>query len=313
MKWLTAIGFSLFALSAQAQDLAARFAEFVDQFDAAPASMVVLAPDGKLHAKAEVGQSIDAPAPIQSVTKTLAGHCLLAMQQLGRLDLSDPLRAHVDRRGIDWSGPAGGVSLNSLLSHTSGIGPDSTQRDLFARNLTDPKARMRILNRVAKRRLRSDKFFYNNENYIALGAVLNHHLGEDSLSGCQALDPALGAMDSLGWAAGNFGIGWAGGLDVAPRQLAAFFQSLTYDPIWPKVQVAKGVHYGPGIAIRNAESAPLLLHRGGLCTPIAGHAENTIAIRFANGWAVVVTYSGCGTEADQKSLNQQIFIPIARL
>lgn len=212
--------------------------------------------------------------------------------QQGVLDLADSVRDH-----LGWEGPAGDATLGDLLTHTSGYRPDRTQRGLLGRWLHEPA---RIEAMIAKRATseRGDRaYFYNNENYLVLEAVLDAALDTPSVEWCLDEVPALRVMPSLGRADGYDAVGLAGGLAVSTPDLAAFMHALSPAADWPKAPAGDGAIYGPGIVMVDGR----LIHRGAMCL-LTGWGHAAIAARDSKGYAIAVTYTGCPDEAAEAAL-----------
>ena len=279
--------------------LDAAFMVWADQHKAHPAVLVAIDEDGETLAQAGSANP-DTPMPVASVSKTIAGQCVMHLVRQDRLSL-DLRIGDV----LDWPAPQGDVTVAELLTHTSGFGPDATQRDIFGRSLTRPEKIARLIAEIPAREMREDgsaTYYYNNENYLVLGAVMAGVLGEDALAWCRRSTPALAGLKSLRRSSVAPALDLAGGLEVSARDLAAFFQDLAVDQGWPRQPIGGNNAYGPGIIVQAAQNGENLFHLGGICVAL-GPKFGAFAARLSNGKSVAVLYSTCPDEAALGQLN----------
>ncbi|MCH2076322.1 MAG: beta-lactamase family protein [Rhodobacteraceae bacterium] len=299
MRWLAV--WLIWATPAFAE-IEAEFATFVQEFGIGPASLTLMRPDGSVLVDTAVGQGADAAAPILSISKTLAGACTLHAEQMDRVALEDTVGDY-----LGWEGPAGEATLAQLLTHSSGYRPDRTQRDYLGRFLSQPAR----IEKIIERRRTSDRgnlsYFYNNENFIVLEAVLTAALGTPALDWCLRETPSLAKMESLRRAEGYDAIGLAGGLAVQTRELAAFMHALAPDDTWPTADVDDGIVYGPGVVLVKGR----LVHRGGMCL-ITGWGHGAIAAKDSRGWSIGFTYTGCPSPKAEAALQAILDAAVAR-
>jgi hypothetical protein len=268
-------------------------------------ALVVKDPSGASIAQAGLSD----PFPIASISKTIAGQCVMHLSREGVLPL-DSTTGEV----LGWSGPQGAVTVAQLLTHTSGFGPDTTQRDILGRNLTNQSRVARTVTKIATRALRSPDYFYNNENYLVLEAVVTAVLQEDAVDWCLRSVPALAALKSLAPAKVAHALGFAGGLAVSAEDLAMLFHGLAVAEDWPSVFLQGHNTYGPGVIIQTIGDGQNLFHVGGLCL-LVGPDFGAFAARLVNGNSVAVMYSGCADDAALGELNAFVlahFGPSAR-
>ncbi|MEL6690702.1 MAG: serine hydrolase domain-containing protein [Pseudomonadota bacterium] len=299
MRWLA---FWLLWATPVLAELDAEFSAFVEEYGIGPASLTVMRPDGSVLIDAAVGQGADAAAPILSISKTLAGACTLHAEQQGYVGIEDTVGQH-----LGWDTPSGEATLAQLLTHSSGYRPDRTQRDYLGRFLSQPAR----IEKMIERRRSTDRgdlsYFYNNENFIVLEAVLTAALGTPALEWCLQETPSLAAMESLQRAEGYDAIGLAGGLAVQTRELAAFMHALTPDDTWPTTDVDEGIVYGPGVVLVKGR----LIHRGGMCL-ITGWGHGAIAAKDSRGWSIGFTYTGCQSPKAEAALQAILDAAVAR-
>lgn len=114
---------------------------------------------------------------IASITKTMVGLCLMALVDEGKLSLDDHI---VDLLpDVAFRGPAGGITLRHLLTHTSGIGEAPTPerlRDVAAparAGITPPGAFDTLYpDGIVVEVAPGTKWAYCNNGYALLGEVI---------------------------------------------------------------------------------------------------------------------------------------------
>jgi len=196
--------------------------------------------------------------------------------------------------------------LRTLLTHTSRLGPDATQEDIFGVALKSQKAISGLVDDLKTRPLRAEAeaaFFYNNENYLLLERLLRARLGEDPVAWCLENVPALAAMDSLGPSARAPALNLAGGLEASARDLAMFFHQLRIAPNWPVTALDARNSYGPGVSIQTIGHGANLFHLGGIC-PVLLQNSGAFAVRLEGGTSAVALYSNCADDAALGALNE---------
>ena len=258
-----------------------------------PATLVAIDPRGKTLIQAGSVEPVDLPMPIASISKTIAGQCAMYMARQEMLSMSSPVSDF-----LGWTDPQGAVTVAQLLTHSSGFGPDSTQKDIFGRNLKNNARIKQILDDVSARSLlpsATASHFYNNENFLVLEAVLTAAANEDDVSWCTRSVPGLSTLESLGRADQTHALGFAGGLEVSAPDLALFFHGLVVDEDWPRVSIYGPNEYGPGIIIQTTGEGQNIFHIGGVCVYL-GPNIGAFAARLANGNSVAVLYSGCANQ-----------------
>ena len=103
---------------------------WAEQFDMHPTVLVGIGPQDKILIRLGTEKTIDVPMPIASISKTIAGQCVMYMAKQNLLSLDSKIRHF-----LDWSDPQGEVTVIQLLTHTSGFSPDETQIDTIGNNL----------------------------------------------------------------------------------------------------------------------------------------------------------------------------------
>jgi len=129
---------------------------------------------------------------IGSITKTFMAALTLRLDDLGVLDIDDPVAAHLPDLGIDDT-----VTIRDLLAHTSGIAdPDAAA--IIARFREDSGQRFEYQDLIAFADIptnndpNADEFAYANSGYHVLGGVIEAATGTDVATALRThiLDPA---------------------------------------------------------------------------------------------------------------------------
>ncbi|WP_147126637.1 serine hydrolase domain-containing protein [Shimia ponticola] len=295
-----ALGFVLLTHAVSAEPLPDQFAALVAEHGIAPASVTVLSPAGDVLVQTAQGQDVSDAAPILSVSKTLTGACVLYLVSQGDLSLETTVAD-----ALGWDSAAGNATIAELLTHTSGYRPDRTQRDILGRFLTRPERIAALLERRRTTPLKSPAYFYNNENYIVLEAVLQAVLGQPPMDWCRTNAPGLADMASLATARDYPAIGLAGGYAASTPDLASFMQQLSVTADWPLTLVDDGITYGPGIVLVDTPRGQRLIHRGGMCL-LTGRGHGSVVSRDSRGWVVAFTYTGCPSRDAENDLQAML-------
>lgn len=245
---------------------------------------------GKAHVHAPLS------GELASVSKSITAACAHALVQDGRLGWGESVADHL--------GDAPDVTVGELVTHTSGLGPDSTQNAMhrWLDDAQDPSghASAQVLAAVNARGAQSGvrgQFSYNNENYALLGLVIEAVSGRAFFDYCRdALDlgdgirpsPRTGAMQP-----------W-GGLMADPSDYLAFFQVhygpdsvIGADPFaLPHAEMGGGAWYGMGMVFRAFRDSHNFWHFGALC--FAGRLNvGAYAVLFEGNVGAVALYDGC--------------------
>jgi CubicO group peptidase (beta-lactamase class C family) len=131
---------ALAADAARLSRIPARFQQFVDQGQLAGA-VTLIAVDGRVVAHDAVGyQDIETKTPmrkdsifqIMSMTKPVVSAGILMLAEEGKLAIDDPVMKHLP----EFAGQLGGsrpITIQDLLTHTSGLATQPPLADLYAR------------------------------------------------------------------------------------------------------------------------------------------------------------------------------------
>jgi len=120
---------------------------------------------------------------IGSITKTFVAVEVLRMRDEGLLDLSDPLRRHID------DAPFGDITIAQLLSHTSGLQAE-TNGPWWERTAGGTWAELMACKPTLKFRPGA-KFHYSNVGYAVLGELIGRLRGQpwDDVVRADLLEP----------------------------------------------------------------------------------------------------------------------------
>lgn len=194
-----------------------------------------------------------------------------------------------------------GVSVASLVTHSAGITPDSTQH-LTPLWITSNVPRKRIVSETALNRSRAaiGDYSYNNENYAVLGEMIESELGVSYQQACQdrVLSPA--GVTGAGPSAIVGGMLPWGGWKMSARDYARFHYHW-FGPEGPfgkgspaalKLELGGGAEYGLGMFERDVQDHRNFWHFGLWCVPDALNA-GAYAVIWKSEWSAVATYDAC--------------------
>lgn len=276
-----------------------------------PQATIVVMRSGDIVAQTGIGIAADAAMPIASLSKAITAACVQKLSKTDQLDM-DMTVGDV----LDLQGPTASVTLAQLITHTSGIGPDSTQGN---RELA--KATTAQIQSIADTALDRDaqdgrvgSYAYNNENYAILGAVITQVTGEPYAQAC--IDAVMTPLDIQSatltgdWAQhGSWG-GWSiSAPDYARFAWATFGPSGpigAHPSAWPAASLDGGANYGMGVLWRDIQQRSIFWHAGMLCWDGAG--DGGYFASYGGEWLVVTLYADCLAGTDRLGqLDQALF------
>ncbi|WP_206540131.1 serine hydrolase [Tateyamaria sp. ANG-S1] len=210
-------------------------------------------------------------ADLASVSKSITAVCMMHLVDDGLADWSNPLHNFVE--------PAPDVTLGELVTHTSGIAPDTTQIAMlgwlgltagdsghFSRQVLD------LVNAKGEPSGQRGQYAYNNENYAILGLVIEVIAGQPFFEACaERLDlpssiqpgPESGVFQPWG--------GLASDVDGYLQFMQTHFRAgsrIASDPFaLPHVALGGGAYYGVGVVFRPFRDSYNFWHFGALCFP----------------------------------------------
>lgn len=274
-------------LSIAAADPVDAFAEWANAQGASETAIAVL----RGGALANV-QDAERPRDLASNSKVITALCIRALIQDGALAWDTPLS---DALGM--AAPA--ATLAELVTHTGGIGPDSTQlRMAFWLNEKHPRhadVARTVLKRVRQSGTRG-AFSYNNENYALLGRIIETVTGQRYEVACRArvLTPA-GVSGALSPRFGAFAAwgGWRMSMKDHARLVTHWFgpgRPLGMDPLaGPHVEVGRGRFYGLGMTYKRQDDGLVMSHAGAISTPF-GPKTGAYMLRLPDGTVASMSY-----------------------
>lgn len=113
---------------------------------------------------------------IGSITKQFTAMAILMLQELGKLNVQDPICNYMTDCPAAWKG----VTLHHLLTHTSGI-PNFTEFSDYNATKATPSSPEQTIHRFTNKPLDfkpGEKWNYSNSNYVLLGKVIEQASGQ---------------------------------------------------------------------------------------------------------------------------------------
>ncbi|WP_375279328.1 serine hydrolase domain-containing protein [Pseudooctadecabacter sp.] len=265
-------------------------------------SALAITKDGILLSDHGRGMQADDAVPLASLSKAVTGACVLALQDEGLLEVSDTLDT-VFAATPDRVGQGGDITIDALLTHTSGLDFDRTQTVLNPSLWGASDMHDQIADLALARPLGAAEFFYNNENYAVLGSVIMQVTGQSVAEACA---PRVLAGQPTAAPDRRTGGGLAyGGWSMSVEDYAAFTATLAPDDDWPGAPVGGGAYYGPGVLVRDMQNGTNLWHFGGFCLMGLGDYGSYFYV-LENGWGVVVWYDICASGAQAVALDNAL-------
>ncbi len=265
-------------------------------------STVVAIRAGEIVAQTSIGVSTDTPMPLASLSKSVTAACILNLSDSGLVSLEMKLD---DVLGI--SGPVAAVTLNQLLTHTSGIWPDETQGNATLHGAQTDQTR-RIAQQAMARDVQEGEvgvFAYSNENYAILGAVIEDVTGKAYAQACaEAVLEPLGIQSATiegEWGAHGAWGGWSMSAQDYARFAWAHFgptsQAGANPQDWPTADIGNGINFGMGVLWRKTDTSHLIWSSGMLCWDNSG--DGGYFARYGEEWLVVTLYGDCLAGTDR--------------
>ncbi len=133
--------------------------------------------------------SLDQKMPIASATKTMTAALILKLQEKGMLTVHDHVIKYFDHDSDWWPNNrtpkwASEVTINDLLTHTSGLG-EYIYSVRFDPEVGFDKVKKMILSFVAQAPTIGtvgEKYYYSNTNYFLLGLIIEKIMEQDLAS-----------------------------------------------------------------------------------------------------------------------------------
>ncbi|MEM6309696.1 MAG: serine hydrolase [Pseudomonadota bacterium] len=244
----------------------------------------------------------NAQVEIASLSKAITGVCAAQLIRSGKL--------RADQTVADALGSGPDVTLAQLLTHTSGLRPDSTQ-GAMAKWLGSTRDRsLDVLAAIEKRRApKPGKYLYNNENYALAGLMIANAMNASYAQTCQtqALSPAsvrgaAGAQSGGfqpwgGWAMtvsdySKFHSYWFGGNRATARKPTSY----------PHVNLGGGAGYGLGTFFRTGRNGSNFWHFGAYCMR-SKFQMGTYAVTWGGDYTITAYYDRCVKDSAMGALD----------
>lgn len=265
-------------------------------------SSIAVSHQGKLVYAGGKGTSPKEAIPLASLSKAITGACVARLISSGALSSSDTVGSiFASSSKVKVRNQlAAQVNVGQLLTHTSGLTPDATQKSMVgwlgSQTVRHTEASNVALARNPKS---SGTYRYNNENYAILGAIIEERTGTSYETYCdrEVLAPAGVSTGRLTKPWGAFGA-W-GGWEMSVVDYAKFIARF-YGPkglvgrnptAFPNADLRRGAKYGTGSLFRSSGSSFNFWHAGRHCFS-KGEAGAFFA-SWRGGWSVVVSYNDC--------------------
>ena len=234
----------------------------------------------------------DSAFDLASNSKAITALCVLALVDAGALSWDMTLT-----EALGQAAPP--ATLAELVTHSAGIGRDSTQLRMgFWLNEAEPRhAHVTdiVLNRSRQGGTRGE-FAYSNENYALLGRIIEVTTGTSYEASCRrrVLDPAA-ATGALSPRFGAFAA-W-GGWQMTMADHAALLWHwfgpegrVGRDPLaLPHIARAEGSYYGLGMNYEATDDGFRMSHAGALAIPF-GPKTGAFAVVYPFGAVAAMAY-----------------------
>lgn len=270
-------------------------------------SQFAIAYEGRVLRRRQIGIGADEPMQIQSLSKAITGSCVERLKQTGaitsvtRLDEIEGALHQLVQDNPD----AGKITIDQLLTHTSGLKPDITQgriHNWFEREhyrfVKTGREALRAENRLAK----TGDYFYNNANYSLLGLLVEDVTGKDYESACRTLLSDVPGISGLRVNKALKGIAAAGGWESSAADYLRFVSHLYGKGAdiqralfsIPHVEINGGAYYGPGVVFRrNRSKGANVWHFGLLCNPGGVHDGGSYFAIWGSKWSFAIIHDVC--------------------
>ena len=256
---------------------------------------------GEVVRQAGIGGPAESPRPLASLSKAITGACVLSLRDAGRLRLTDTAGGVLGPQGYRMTEGAARITVAELLTHSSGLSEDSTQGRAAPLRAQGGDRTQAVAAAALARSPGAKAFVYNNENYAVLGAMIEAVTGQPAGSHCPA---RLGLPARLSATYGG-GAAW-GGWEMSAPDFARFAAGLRPSADWPTVPMARGAVYGPGVIVLDGGArGQILTHTGSWCV-LLGQSGGAYFFQVPGRRGVVVTWSGCQSEARLRALDEAL-------
>lgn len=258
--------------------------------------------NGKTVHQSAFGTDANGRFELASLSKAITAVCVDALIRSGRLRYDTRLEELLQGPIAD---PAlARATVAQLVTHSAGIGPDSTQQTM-RRWVGSTKPRhddvaATVMNRRNQKGT-PGKFYYNNENYALLGVIVETVTGEDYANACNRL--AVNGRARLSRSTGGFAP-W-GGWTMTLNDFAAF-HARNFGSRQPNGSARKslggGAYYGMGTFWRQSSSRYNYWHFGKHCFSGKLNA-GSFSVSWQGTWGIVVAYDACVSDQSNNDLD----------
>lgn len=253
------------------------------------------------------------PQPVASLSKAITAMCLnevLLRRGLKWSATLRDLRGAFDRFGVRPASEALNLTLAQIATHTAGLAPDLTQRQMAAGHWRGNGAHIRFaasaLEASAITGTPGD-FFYSNTNYAILGTVIEALENRPYGAVCSelVLAPAGVTRARLDGRVGSMSAfaGW----ELSAADYARFFDHwYGVDQPWMLVPEAfPHAANGYGLGVFTTRSGEVT-HDGAICSNLPLQNFGATVRRLADGTVYVATWQGCLDQRSYRTLDQAL-------
>jgi CubicO group peptidase (beta-lactamase class C family) len=280
---------------ADADRLEAAWRGWVAQTGIAESSLAIVR-DGEVVRSLGIGMAARDRAPLASLSKSITGACIMELEARGLLTTGQTVGEILGRTWLDMTPGAAEITVAELLTHSSGLMQDSTQGRPRPWSARGGDRTVQVTQTALLRDPGAKRFFYNNENYAVLGAVIAVVTRRDVHDVC----PELLGIDARVNASFGGGVAW-GGFEMSAPDFARFAARLTPRRDWPTTPMGGGVRYGPGVMLSEAGRGAVW-HFGSWCF-VLGRSTGAYFFQIRDGWGATVTYNRCLTDDQTRALD----------
>ncbi|KAA9007101.1 serine hydrolase domain-containing protein [Histidinibacterium aquaticum] len=259
-------------------------------------SSIAITRDGELVRARGLNRDARARAPLASLSKSITGACVMRLVDRGNLSLGSTTGQLLGGTGLQMSRGGARITVSELLTHSSGLDRDSTQGHASPWRARGGDRTLNVSQTALARPVGPKSFFYNNENYAVLGAMISAATGRNPAELC----PQLLGIDARVSPDFGGGVSW-GGYEMSAPDFARFAATLQPRSDWPRVPMVSGVSYGPGVMLKEG-GGDTLWHFGSWCF-LFGRSAGAYFFQLGDSWGVTVTWDRCLSDRNMQALD----------
>ncbi len=278
--------------SLRAERVADAWLDWLDEHNISRGNLAVLY-NGEPVRIVATGRSEAEPIALASLSKSVTGACIAALVKRGdtRYDATVSQILGPEAHGSD-------LTIAELLSHSTGLGPDSTQETMSKWKRLGQVQHAAITQTALSRDAQTGKrgtYGYNNENYGVLGRIVETLTNQSYEDACRdlVLTPAGVTTAELPKLFGAYGA--MGGWWMTADDFGRFVDHALRDgdnPFkGPKASLGGGAYYGRGTLFREWNSGFNYWHFGAVC--LRKNSTQSYFASWTGGWSVVTGFDGC--------------------